>query len=586
MTNVNHSPRVDQANPEASLSLLWPPDGQARALHPRLNDISTHDLGLQNTLLYFLKNQSSQTEVILRYLTTDPNVIHYRQDILEDMLKHPQLTAKFRQLLPIFDVLAFRQFPYEDQKTMLHEVTWRASELEGFVDAVEGLNQAFKEVGQNLQAAGLCRLRDNIFAIQADQKYQKLVQELPGLLNKLRSIRSVTIGVNLDNQLRPFQATLLSVNKEQFSGASLLTKLLGKKEAQQWQGMAELHSALSKQRDYEVSTDYAVTNAVISADPKMVPLFRDLAQVLEKVCKPILKALNRFESVNGRSFTNLRDELIFYLGAVRLIELMNEANLPMCRPKLASQEARLYQVADNYNINLALHLTVGQEKQNLDSQVVRNDVEMGDNGRLFILTGPNQGGKTTYIQAIGLTQVLAQAGLYVPGTQATISPVDNIYTHYPTEEQLEQGTGRFGDEAERLSHIFTHATRHSLLLFNESLSGTNMGEALYLARDIVRILRRLGTRAIFATHMHELAESVDRLNKDTPGDSLAVSMVASLIEEGHQDGMRAHSFKVIPSPPMGRSYARELAAKYGISFEQLEQLLHKRGILGKQAPFK
>ena len=579
MINNNDSVLLEQYNMPATLSLLWPPDDQKRPLHPNLHDISANDLGLANTILYFYETHSRQTEKILRHLSSDTAVIRYRQDILEDMLNHPQLTAKFRELLPVFDLLAFRQFPYEEQKTILYEVMWRTSELEGLVESVQGLSSAFSAVGDNLQSAGLCLLRDTIINIEQDPEYQTLVQELPGFLDTLRSIRSVTIGVNLDSQLRPYQATLLAVNKEPFSGATLLTKLLGKSNNQQWRGLAELHTVDSSPREYAGSTDFAVTNTVLMPEPKMVPLFRDLAQVLEKVGKPILKALNQYERINGRFLLNLRDDLTFYLGAVRLIELMKTAGLPMCRPTIAEKEARLYEVTENYNINLALHLTVGQEGQDITDQVVRNDVEMGGDGRLFILTGPNQGGKTTYIQAIGLTHILAQAGLYVPGTQATISPVDNIYTHYPSEEVLERGTGRFGDEAERLSHIFSQATRHSLLLFNESLSGTNMGEALYLAQDIVRILRRLGTRAIFATHMHELAESVPLLNEHTTGDSLAISMVASLIEKEHQDGLKAHSYKVIPSPPMGRSYARELAAQYGVSYEQLETLLQKRGIL-------
>jgi DNA mismatch repair ATPase MutS len=123
----------------------------------------------------------------------------------------------------------------------------------------------------------------------------------------------------------------------------------------------------------------------------------------------------------------------------------------------------------------------------VDDAVVKNDVRMDKNGRIFILTGPNQGGKTTYVQMVGLCQILAQLGLWVPARQARISPVDGIYTHYPMEESSAKATGRFGDEAQRLSDIFTGATRHSLILLNESLASTNAGESLYIAQDLVRI---------------------------------------------------------------------------------------------------
>ena len=124
---------------------------------------------------------------------------------------------------------------------------------------------------------------------------------------------------------------------------------------------------------------------------------------------------------------------------------------------------------------------------------------------------------------------------------------------------------------------FAQGTRYSLILLNESLASTNPGESLYIAQDIVRILRRLGARAIFATHMHELAADVAALNASTAGDSGIVSLVASRTEAG-DDGLRC-SYKITPGPPLGRSYAREIAAQYGISYDQLTTLLRQRGVL-------
>jgi len=86
----------------------------------------------------------------------------------------------------------------------------------------------------------------------------------------------------------------------------------------------------------------------------------------------------------------------------------------------------------------------------LVGRVIPNDVILGSRGRIVILTGPNQGGKTTYLQAVGQAHVIAQAGVFVPGRDARISPVDGIYTHFPVEERLKLGTGRFGDEARRM----------------------------------------------------------------------------------------------------------------------------------------
>jgi DNA mismatch repair ATPase MutS len=310
-----------------------------------------------------------------------------------------------------------------------------------------------------------------------------------------------------------------------------------------------------------------------------VPLFRDLAKILETVCRPIARTLRQYITLQSGFLAGISSEMAFYLATVRLMQQLRERGLSWCRPEIAPMAERVCELQDGYNLNLALHLMAQAE---VDDAVVKNDVRMDKNGRIFILTGPNQGGKTTYVQMVGLCQILAQLGLWVPARQARISPVDGIYTHYPMEESSAKATGRFGDEAQRLSDIFTGATRHSLILLNESLASTNAGESLYIAQDLVRILRRMGARAIFATHLHELAADVGTLNEHTPGDSEVLSLVASRLENGAEGTQR--SYKIVPGQPMGRSYAREIASKYGIGYEQLMSRLQQRGVLESHGP--
>jgi DNA mismatch repair ATPase MutS len=136
--------------------------------------------------------------------------------------------------------------------------------------------------------------------------------------------------------------------------------------------------------------------------------------------------------------------------------------------------------------------------------------------------------------------------------------------------------------------MFERVTRHSLVLLNESLSTTNTGESVYLAQDLVRALRKIGLRAMFVTHLHELAAAVPDLNRETPGESEIISMVASFVPgeepEGQpalQEGDMRYSYRVVVSPPMGRSYADRIATAYGISSEQLMDLLHKRNVVAR-----
>jgi DNA mismatch repair ATPase MutS len=305
-----------------------------------------------------------------------------------------------------------------------------------------------------------------------------------------------------------------------------------------------------------------------------------LSEVLEKVAKPIARQLEQYVRISAQPLADLRPEIIFLVYAVGLVQKLSDWRLPTCRPEIVLAAERVCEVADGFNLQLALHL--GQSSSgDLNSQVVTNDIILGENGRIVILTGPNRGGKTTYLQAVGQTQVLAQSGLWVPGRKARISPVSEIFTHFPVEERLELGTGRFGDEASRVRAIFTQLTRHSLVLLNETFSTTNASESLYLARDIVALLRQVGVRAVFTTHLHDLATSAPEVNA-MPGDSKVVSMVASSVQELGMDGVAEngrYQFKIKVGPPVGRSYAERIATLHGIGREQLIDLLAKRKII-------
>ena len=196
-------------------------------------------------------------------------------------------------------------------------------------------------------------------------------------------------------------------------------------------------------------------------------------------------------------------------------------------------------------------------------EIIRNDIDFNKEHGIYIMTGPNRGGKTTFTQAVGMLFLLAQHGIYVPAEAATLSPVDNIYTHFPADENQTVNLGRLGEESKRLSEIFSIATDKSLLLFNESLATTSFAEGLYIAKDVVRALRYLGARTIFNTHMHELAMELEVMNS-LEGDL----KVASLIT-GIHDGQR--SYKVFLAPPEGVSYAKDIAEKYGVTFDQLKK---------------
>ncbi len=549
------------------LSLLWP-SGRPTQLG-QLPANTVRDLELEAIIQAMCTNSVYHRDIraVLSRPCLDEATIRYRQDIFRDLLDQPALAAQLNTLLPLLEELTRFTFLKIGRGNPLQEIIGRARELELLVEIVRLLHESFSTNNTSFQSSALRALHDQINSLTADRQFQQLAADLPALLEALRSKASITIGVNLDHHLRPEAALLLSVNEERFTDSSLLDRLLGK-GAGAGKGIAPIHRPPELyQHSDPVSGDRSARQRL---DPLMLPLFKDLAKVMEKISAPVAQELKKYVQINGRFLAEIYPELIFYIQAWHLLNRLQEAGLPFTFPEILPADKRAGEVKAAYNLQLAMQKIGDPERK-----VISNDIHFGPHGRIAILTGPNQGGKTTYMQSVGLVQLLAQVGMPVPGISAEISPVDAIYTHYPVEERLELGTGRFGDEARRIRSIFEKVTGHSLVLFNESLSTTSMGEGVYLARDILAALRQVGLRAIFTTHLHELAADAEKINDQTPGDSLIFSLVASKPE----DGKDSYSYRIKPGPPLGRSYADHIAARYGISDEQLRALLKERGLI-------
>ena len=523
------------------VSLCYPAAGTAPG-RPRLDRQAAADTGLAA-----LREQFGLPEELLFELCQDVATIHYRQSVLADVLGSAALREVLREARPMLRELAFFTTTRKEQSAPLQQAVWRLGELETYVACLQRLADAAQL--PELESEGIRTLLAFVRRRQADPVYQRLLQELPALRGGLKRRASVSIGINLDDQLRPSEATLLAVHEEKFAERPLLSRIFG--AASPYQPVASIKRVAA-----------------------MGTLFGDLDRILGAVARPLAKALGQYVRLQVQDLLSLEREIAFYLGAAQLFERLRERGLPICRPRLAPAAARRLQVSRLYNVNLAL----GSSEERAPA-IVGNDLDMDGSGRILVLTGPNQGGKTTFTRAVGLLQVLAQAGLYAPAEAATVSPADVVGTHFPVDEPGHAEGGRLAEEARRLSAIFAAASEHSLILMNESLASTSPSESLYLAQDVVRGLRLLGARAVFATHLHELGERVDAINREVEGASRLVSMVAGIESNGagsDGSGEVRRTYRIRPGPPVGLSYARDVARRYGISFEDIRAQLARK----------
>ena len=193
---------------------------------------------------------------------------------------------------------------------------------------------------------------------------------------------------------------------------------------------------------------------------------------------------------------------------------------------------------------------------------VPNDLAFDEEKRVYVLTGANRGGKTTATQAVGQLFILAQSGIRVPAECFRYDPADRVLTHFPADEDKTLDLGRLGEECRRFRELYGSSTGKSLILLNETFSTTSFEEGYFIAVDAVKAILSRGARAIYNTHMHQLAKDLDTEINPGSRKGKAVSLVAETT-----DGK--NSFRVKIAPPEGKSFAREIAVKYGVTFEAL-----------------
>jgi DNA mismatch repair ATPase MutS len=577
---------MNDLNADSEFSLLYPTKSDRPGVANRWGENAVDDMGLEQLAwtLSIDNKYHDAIKLILLELCTDINTITYRQEILDDFLKKPALSGGLREQLPVLAKLK-RYAETGAQKIPLQETLSRLTELNTYITCVRNLQHILAQEGSSAHSQGLARLSLLLEEVAQDPTFLSLEKGLPDLLAKLNTIPSITIGINLNTELVPVEATLLAIHDKPFKGGTYFDRLLGRKTGRKPdQGIGPMHEVPHK---HISGIDARVVKLQDRYDPMLVPLFRDLYEILRTVLAPVAVELKQYAQVNARLLIQLEAEIAYYLGAAALIQQMQAAGLPMCRPQADPIDLRSGHIQGIYNLILALSLA-DADIETVARKIVLNEVDFGPAGRIFILTGPNQGGKTVYTQAVGLSQVLFQAGLYIPAQAARLSPVDGIFTHFSRLEKTDSGTGRLAEEAERLNNIFHSITDKSLVLLNESLSSTSPGESLYLARDIVHALRLFGVRAIYATHLHELAEGLDSVNAEVKGDSRVVSLVAGVAmagdkKEAGNDNV-VYTYEIKPGPPRGLSYAKGIAVRYGISFEQLQEQWRERQKSGKDQP--
>jgi DNA mismatch repair ATPase MutS len=473
------------------------------AAAPGNDDVLTQDLELQALWNAMAAGDEFLFEVAKRAILsslTDPGAVVYRQRVLADCLEHPETVRQLYEL-------AINALENERKARSL----WHMASPDSIVyqsvqvltlqvEILKRLRQIAEEHAGNFRSEGFRRF----FAMLREELSDDYLQTVEHHLRELEFKRGLLES-----------AELAKGNK----GRRYIVRT---QREQRW---TERFSFGNRSPGYTFTIPARDENG-----------FRALEEIRGKGINLVADAVAQSADHVKSFFSMLRIELAFYLGCLNLRERLEEKGEPACFPTPFAAGQLTLAAEGVYDVCLTLHLA---------DRVVGNDLN-ADGKSLVMITGANQGGKSTLLRSIGLAQLMMQSGMFVGAQSFRASVCAGVFTHYKREEDATMHSGKLDEELARMSAIAGQITPNSILLCNESFASTNEREGSEIARQVVRAMLGKRIRVFFVTHMYDLAHGFHAQALDT---------ALFLRAERQPDGRR--TFKLAEGKPLPTSYGED-----------------------------
>ncbi|MBR3269030.1 MAG: DNA mismatch repair protein [Oscillospiraceae bacterium] len=570
-------------NQYTGFSLMQP--AQTCSEYRRLPDHVLHDLGLEEFCRAVSSDAGERRLItnILSQITDDANIAAYRQQIFADILRLPELRKTMMQL---FDRIQFMKDFSSMHKTSDEEIgLWhlfhRLDELNDYIKCVEAMRECLSD--ERIQSQGLKGLRNYIGSLYSEACFAEMKADIAALKLKVSDVQSVTLGINVNERFEAVSIGLVSVNRKPFKKSGIVSNFADAiaakdklRDTADWDG--DMHYqvidkeekrgfinrmmndagllAVQSSLAANARTKSTIVNAMADDATEKSTFYLDTVvnKMLSSLVKKLRDTLTKYANIAILNVSGLVPEFLYYIRCAEFISGLREKGCVFCVAQPETESVTSMSAKGFYNLMLAMNM------DNV-SEIVHNDLSFDQKHTVYILTGANRGGKTTITQAVGQMFILAQGGLFVPAESFRYVPCDCVFTHFPADEDNTMDLGRLGEECVRFREMFSQATSRSLVLLNETFSTTSFEEGYYIARDSVKALLTKAVRTIYNTHIHKLGEDTEELTVESTGAG-----AASLIMRT-EDGKR--SFKVALAKPEGSSYAKDIAEKYGVTYDML-----------------
>ncbi len=435
----------------------------------------------------------------------DPELIRYRQEILKDCLKHP---AVVRQIYSI-PIQALENKQKHWMGIFTHYPTGILSGaremLIMFVNLLKVLKQIADEHGSQFESPGFRRFFAMIQQELSDEYFDIVTEHLKTLQFRNGVLLSAALG-------KGNEGVNYVLRKANSNDLNWIQRIMGRK--------SPVYSYTLHPRD-----DHGA---------------RALGELRDRGLNLVANAVAQSADHIDGFLKSLRLELAFYISCLNLSEKLASLDAPIVFPQLAPASERRLTFTGLYDVALAL---------TMQKKVVGNDGN-ADGKDLIIITGANQGGKSTFLRSVGLAQLMMQSGMFVPAESYCANVAEGLFTHYKREEDATMVSGKFDEELSRMSVIVNQITPNSVILFNESFASTNEREGSEIARQITRALLEKHIKVFYVTHLFEFANGFYEKHMEN---------TLFLRAERKPGGER--TFRVIAGKPLQTSYGKDIYQK-------------------------
>jgi DNA mismatch repair protein MutS len=451
----------------------------------------------------------------------DVEAVQYRHHVLGD-LEHNSVARAVR-------AFAAGMQQMRQHLALLAKLHYARQQQRWFLEAVSVYNRTVRDlheqlVGLELRSRAFLGLRDYLSRYVESDAFATLTQDTQGVEDDLAA---VTYAVHIrGNRVR----------------------------VSRYEDEADMSAEI--ERTFEKFKQGGVNNYQVrlreTADMNHVE-----AQILDLVAKLHPETFAKLEQFWPRHERYLDEtigrfdrEIQFYLAYLEHIEPLKAKGLAFSLPRVSG---RSKEIAARDTFDLALAAKLASD----GAAVVCNDFHLTDPERILVVSGPNNGGKTTFARTFGQLHHLASLGLPVPGQDVRLFLPDRIFTHFEREEEIETLRGKFEDELHRIHEILEHATSDSILIMNESFGSTTLRDAVLVGSQVVRQIIDLDALCVFVTFVDELSS----LGPST------VSMMSTVVP----DDPAVRTYKIVRKEADGLAYAAAIAEKYGLTYQALRR---------------